>query len=189
MSKLLVEQGATLIDADDVSHHVLKKGQWGYARFLAAFSREIRIRPELLDRETGEVNRPLLRLLVFGSPELRRRINAVTHVPIAAELLRRIVVERFLRWRPMVVLDAPLMFETGLQHVCKWVITVACTEETQERRLVQRDSIDATAARQMMRAQLPLRRKIKLSDYIVHNDRGLEELRHEVQACVRACPS
>ncbi|EGD80605.1 dephospho-CoA kinase [Salpingoeca rosetta] len=187
--KMLTEKGAVVIDADAISHNVLLRGRWGYRRFVAAFAKEIAERPELLDTESGQVNRSVLRQIAFEDRSVSRKLNKALHLPIGFELLQQLLSARFLHWRPFVVLDAPLLLETGLNHICKWVITVSCTEEQQVQRVMGRDLTTAEDARRIIATQMPLEKKVKLSDHIIANDGTLAQLRQRVDACVRAAPT
>ena len=161
------------MDADEIAREVVQPGRWAYRRVLAAFGKRVL-------NSDGTLDRALLRRLIFEDSALRRKLNAATHLPIIVELLRQIAFQRLVRWAPLVVLDAPLLFETGLQRICRYVVVVACTEAVQIERLMARDKVSEEEALRSIRAQLPLATKMQRADCIITNNGTREALGERV---------
>eukprot|EP00882_Tetradesmus_deserticola_P010993 GHRQ01011627.1.p1 GENE.GHRQ01011627.1~~GHRQ01011627.1.p1 ORF type:complete len:167 (+),score=46.77 GHRQ01011627.1:326-826(+) len=124
VTRQLISLGVPVIDCDRIAHDTACKGSWGYRRIVAALGRDI------LDGR-GEVDRARLGQLVFADAAARRRLNMATHAPVAWQLLRQLV-GHWLRFRRLVVVDMPLLFETGTHKLTSSNVVVACSPELQE---------------------------------------------------------
>lgn len=81
----------------------------------------------------GDIDREALGELVFGNPAARRRLNTATHLPVLLALLRELL-RCWLQCSPVMVVDMPLLFETGFSRVTCPRVLVACSPEVQVRR-------------------------------------------------------
>ena len=120
------ELGVPVIDADIIAFQALQKGSSAYARVLRAFKEY----PELV-LPSGDINRPYLRKLVFSDKSLNRKLKQSTHWAIGLEILRQVLLYGLWRGSDVVILDAPLLYESRADLLCKRVIAVHCEEETQ----------------------------------------------------------
>ena len=75
----------------------------------------------------------------------------------------------WLKGTPVVILDAPLLFESGLHRIARCVVTVTCTRQQQLDRLVSRDGLPLEEAERRMAAQMPAEEKARRSQYVVDN--------------------
>ena len=83
------------------------------------------------------------------------------------------LVLSFLLFRPVVVLDAPLLFEVGLDRVCKLAVCVWCREDQQLARLTARDNVPEPEGRRIVRAQMPLDAKKAKADLVIDASRKI----------------
>uniref|UniRef100_A0A383VGM4 Dephospho-CoA kinase n=1 Tax=Tetradesmus obliquus TaxID=3088 RepID=A0A383VGM4_TETOB len=171
-TRQLIGLGIPVIDCDRVAHDTACKGAWGYRRIVAAFG------PGILT-ETGDIDRARLGQLVFADAAARRRLNKATHAPVAVELLRQLL-GHWLCFRRLVVIDMPLLFETGTYKLASSNVVVACRPELQLQRVMLRDSCSAADAKARIAAQMPLERKMQLADVVLENDSSLEQLQEQV---------
>ncbi|EFN59160.1 hypothetical protein CHLNCDRAFT_138020 [Chlorella variabilis] len=169
VSKLLVQAGIPVLDADRIAHSVTEKGRWGYRRVVAAFG------PTIL-RSDGEIDREALAALVFHDAQQRRRLNAATHPAVGAELAR-LALLAWLRCRPVLVVDMPLLFETGFARLTSPNVLVACSPAIQLQRLRERDGLAQAAAQARIAAQMPVEAKRRLAGVVLENDGTQQELR------------
>ncbi|MEP9402996.1 dephospho-CoA kinase [Sphingomonas sp. VNH70] len=98
------------------------------------------------------VDRPALRAAIFGDAAARRRLEAIVHPAVAAER------ERFLRLHaaaPLVVLDVPLLYETGGERYCDAVAVVSAPAAVQRVRVLARPGMTETAFAAILASQLP----------------------------------
>ena len=82
----------------------------------------------------------------------------------------------------VVVLDVPLLFETGLSSLADVTVCASAPEEKQIERLKTRSGLDREQALRRIHSQWPLAEKERRSDIIIHTDKPMEELRREVHA-------
>lgn len=127
--------------------------------------------PPVLDRDA-------LGDLVFHDTASRRRLNRLVHPAVARRLLWLLVYHRLLRWESLVVVDAPLLFESGLglRLLCAPVVVVACSVARQKARVLDRDGHDAERALRRIEAQWSTAEKAARADVVVdldHDDPGV----------------
>lgn len=201
----LVEEGVSVIDCDEIAKEAVEKvkkemafhnrslsrprdpqtssttststslqqqGTWGHRRVVSAFGSDDILTPD------GSIDREKLGALVFGdaSGTLRRKLNAATHLPITLSLLKSLL-SRWLSCRLVVVVDMPLLYETGFWVLTRPRVLVRCERETQVRRVMERDGLSEAAARSRVAAQAPPEGKAARSHCVIDNDGSVEELR------------
>jgi dephospho-CoA kinase len=115
-----------VIDADIIAFQALKKGTPAYSRVVKAFKEF----PEILLPD-GDINRPYLRKLVFADKSLNRKLKQCTHWTIGMEMVKQVLFHGLWCGSDVVVLDAPLLYESRADLLCKHVIAVCCDEATQ----------------------------------------------------------
>ena len=126
VARRLAERGAVVIDADHVAREVVEPGSEGLAAVVEAFGAEV------LDKD-GRLDRPALGRLIFGSADLRARLNALVHPRVAARTAE--LVQAAPR-HAVVVHDVPLLVENRMGAGYHLVIVVAVPERERVRRLV-----------------------------------------------------
>lgn len=152
------------------------QGRWGHRRVVRAFG------PGIL-RSDGTIDREALAALIFAQPSARRRLDAATHPAVGLEIAAR-VLGGWLRCRTTLVVDMPLLFESGFHRLTAPRVLVACSADIQLRRLLARDALERAAAEARTAAQMPLAAKRRLADVTLENDGGLAELEQQVDALV-----
>jgi dephospho-CoA kinase len=180
VSRELRRRGVSVVDADALAHATTKRGAWGYRRVVRAFGRE-----HVLDPTTGEIDRDALARLVFSDPAARRRLNAATHPPVALALALALL-RRWLLLTPLVVVDMPLLFETGSDRFTSATIVVSADLDTQLKRLASRDGMGEEQARQRIGAQMSAAERERRATVVLRNQGGLADLEARVGALVGA---
>ena len=161
--------GARTISLDEVSREVSRPGTASHRRIVRAFGRSV-LGPG------GEINRKGLAALVFARPELRKRLERLTHPAILAELGRRA------RKAPpgVVVADVPLLFEGGHEGRFDLTLFVSAPPRNRRARVMRRDRLSAAEVARRMRAQLPDRVKERRADLVVLNDGSRKDFKSKV---------
>uniref|UniRef100_A0A7S0S4B0 Dephospho-CoA kinase n=1 Tax=Chlamydomonas leiostraca TaxID=1034604 RepID=A0A7S0S4B0_9CHLO len=173
-SKLLRREGITVLDCDEIAHAVVRKGRWGWRRVVKEFGQEVLL-PD------GELDRKKLGQIVFDDASKRKVLNRATHIPVYAELLRQILWSWLLcKW--LVVVDMPLLFETGSNKWLKPCVLVYTDQGTQVRRLIARNQLTPEEALKRVNAQMAMDDKLARADEVVDNNGGQEELEKQVVA-------
>jgi len=171
-------QGLAVIDADQIARDVVEPGSEGLQAVVAAFG------PEVLGTE-GSLDRGKLGALVFADPGARDRLNGIVHPRIRAATVER-AQELEQRGTRLACYEAALLVESGLQDGFRPLVVVAVPEQVQLERLMLRNQLDETAARQRIAAQLPLGRKVAMADFVVDSSGTLEQTRERADTALEA---
>ncbi|GAA5024520.1 dephospho-CoA kinase [Streptomyces siamensis] len=171
VSRLLVEHGAVLIDADRIAREVVAPGTAGLAAVVDAFGRDV-LAPD------GSLDRPRLGAIVFADPEKLAVLNAIVHPLVGA---RSRELEDAAPDDAVVVHDVPLLAENGLASMYDLVIVVDVAPETQLDRLVRLRGMTEQDARARMAAQATREKRREVADVVIDNDVALGELERRVR--------
>ncbi|MCW1093405.1 dephospho-CoA kinase [Streptomyces sp. RS2] len=171
VSRLLVEHGAVLIDADRIAREVVAPGTPGLAAVVAAFGEDVLT-------EDGTLDRPKLGSIVFADPDRLAVLNDIVH-PLVGERSR--ALEEAAAEDAVVVHDVPLLTENGLAPLYDLVVVVDADPATQLDRLVRLRGMTEQDARARMAAQATREQRREIADVVVDNDVPLDELRRRVK--------
>ena len=116
----------------------------------------------------GDLNRGLLRSIVFADAGKKRALEQILHPPIRRQWSLEAKEAR--NAPDFFFADIPLLYETDGNTLCDRVVVVACAHEIQLARLMKRTSLDRLIAGQMIAAQMPLTEKIERADHVVWNN-------------------
>ncbi|WP_328366520.1 dephospho-CoA kinase [Streptomyces sp. NBC_00445] len=171
VSRLLVEQGAVLIDADRIAREVVAPGTPGLAAVVEAFGTEVLA-------GDGSLDRPKLGSIVFADPDKLAVLNGIVHPLVGA---RSRELESAAAEDAVVVHDVPLLAENGLAPLYDVVVVVDASPETQLDRLVRLRGMTEQDARARMAAQATREKRLEIADIVIDNDVPLEELQARVR--------
>jgi dephospho-CoA kinase len=171
-ARLFVERGFRHIDADAVIRERVLPSDGVSAAIRARFGGQV-------FTPAGQVDRPSLAAIVFADDAQRQWLEELTH-PRFFEIARAI-----LREEPGAnfIIEVPLLFEKELDNWFDFTVCVGCDEGAQLDRLEQR-GVDRAQAGQRISKQLPLARKIELSDFVLWNDGSAGFLKAQVDRIV-----
>ncbi|MFI8239862.1 dephospho-CoA kinase [Streptomyces sp. NPDC085866] len=170
VSRLLVEHGAVLIDADRIAREVVAPGTPGLAAVVEAFGEEILA-------ADGSLDRPGLGAIVFADPEKLAVLNSIVHPLVGA---RSLELESAAAEDAVVIHDVPLLTENGLAPLYDLVVVVDASPETQLDRLVRLRGMTEDDARARMAAQATREQRREIADIVIDNDMPLDALRKRV---------
>jgi dephospho-CoA kinase len=171
VARMFAELGAEVLDADAAAREAVAVGQPAWQELRRLYGDDY-FNPD------GSLNRSKLAQRVFTDPEARRRLDGLIHPRVEAELQARgAELER--RGVRVVLVEVPLLFETGREGAFDRVIVVAAPEAERIRRLRDRDGRGEAEIRGILAAQWPLNDKVARADYVVDN--GGELFRTEQQ--------
>ncbi|RDY20869.1 dephospho-CoA kinase [Criibacterium bergeronii] len=169
VSKYLIQKGYKIIDADKISHKVTNIGNRGYKAILELF-------PQVIDAENN-IDRKKLSGIVFSDKNQLQLLNETLHPIILDEIDNKIKESQSYH---IVFLDAPLLFETGLDKKCDLVLLIAVDEQIQIQRLTKRDGIDIFTARKIIASQMGIEKRIEKSDVVIYNNEDLVQLKLKI---------
>ena len=164
---LLRELPMEHFDSDQHVHDLLRADDSVRDATIAAFG------PGICDA-SGRPDRKKLRDIVFGNDSLRKQLENILHPAVRARwtsLAGNATVPG--RW---LLVDIPLLYETGATGQFDRVIVVACHPETQLSRLTEHRKLEPETARRILRAQLALAEKIRQADHVIWNDSTVSNL-------------
>ncbi|MEO7796552.1 MAG: dephospho-CoA kinase [Opitutaceae bacterium] len=131
----------------------------------------------------GLIDRAALAAKVFADDAERRWLEELTHPPLFALWREQLSSEKGADW----VVEVPLLFEHALENWFDFTVCVACSPELQLVRLEQR-GLPRSLAGPRISKQLPLARKIELSDFVLWNDGSAAFLQDEVDHLTGSLP-
>lgn len=173
VSAILRRLGCFIVDADAAAHDIIKD-ETVKAELIGAFGSGI--------IENGEVSRRLLGAKAFANETELARLNSITH----PRIVKRIVEEAAAAEPkyPAVVIDAPLLIESGLNQKCDCVWLVCANIYTRYARIMQRDGLSRAEAVRRTARQMPQWKKKRYAQVIIDNDAGLDALEAQVKNAI-----
>jgi dephospho-CoA kinase len=178
VAALFQQAGARLIDADRIARDAVRRGTPAYAEILVHFGAGILL-------AGGEIDRKRLAAIIFSSPAQQRVLEGIVHPRVREEISRQL--DRIRQEQPAatVILDVPLLFESGMNCGLEEVIVVYAPEAVQVRRLMARDGLTEAEARMRIRAQMPIAEKKARATRVIDNSGDLEYTRAQAQEVYR----
>lgn len=173
VARMLADLGCVVIDSDAAARAALEHDdvrdtlrQWWGDRVFDP---------------SGRVDRGAVASIVFSDPEERRRLEALIH-PLVKASRSEVIARAQAVGVPAVVIDAPLLFEAGVNRECDAVIFVEAPEPLRLERVRAARGWDDTELRRRESAQIPISRKREMSDHVINNTGDLASLREQVKA-------
>jgi dephospho-CoA kinase len=178
VSGVLKEEGAYLIDADQIARELVQPHTPAWHELIEIFGEQIL-------QKDGSLDRKKLAALVFSCPEKRGHLNQLLHPRIKAETERRLKEIGERDPRAIVVIDAALLVETGGYREMDQLIVVYSSVAQQIDRLEKRDGMSREEAERIVSAQLPLEEKLKVADRVIPNEGSIGETRRKARDIFR----
>ena len=172
----LRQHGVPCLAADELAHGVTAAATEATASIAARFGAGVLA-------ADGSVDRKKLGPMVFADPAARRELEAIVH-PAVHRAIAMGVRASELMGDPLVVVDIPLLFETGAEKTFDKVIVTTCAPETQLARLIAR-GLTENAARQRLAAQWPTEKKVARADFVVTTDGSFAETDGQVDRVLK----
>lgn len=163
-----------IINADLIAKRLSKQGTSYISEIVKTFGRDI------LD-EQGELRRNKLAEIIYTSPEKRKELNSCTFKYIRKEIEREINKEKD---GAVIVIDAPLLFESELNKICDYVIGVISQKDLQIQRIIKRDHINYEQAQKRLFAQESNEFYISKCDEIIENNNDIGYIEECIQKVV-----
>lgn len=169
------ELGAYIIDADRIGHEMLRSSSAALPQLVAAFGRGV------LDA-SGNVDRTKLGPLVFSDPVKLQQLNSIVH-PRIIERTTQLATERCAE-NPgeVIIVDAALIFETGIPGRFVKTIVAWCRPEQQIERLIAKTDLSREEASRRIASQMPTEEKRRRSDFVIDCSGSLQDTRRQVES-------
>jgi dephospho-CoA kinase len=169
VAALLKKKGVAVIDADEIVHRALREGGPGYDPVLKLFGPSV-ARPD------GTIDRSVMAGLVFERPRLRKQLERILHPIVEREFRRRIAAHR----RGLLVLEVPLLFETGMDRLVDRAVLVWAPKKVCLSRLVASGRLTRSQALRRMAAQMRPSEKRRRAHFLLNNNLTTFALRRVV---------
>ena len=171
-AKFLASLGAVHLDADAISHELTEPGGEALEPIHAEFG-------EGVFREDGKLDRQALANIPFSDPARKRALEAILHPRIQRDPMRGIdrAAEEGAK---VVILDVPLLFETGMDALCDETWVLSADPETQVARVMMRDRVEREQVEARIQNQMPAEEKEKLATQVIPTERPMEKTQAEL---------
>ena len=171
-AKFLASLGAVHLDADAISHELTEPGGEALEPIRAEFG-------EGVFREDGTLDRRALANITFSDPARKRALEAILHPRIQRDIMRGIdrAAEEGAK---VVILDVPLLFETGMDALCDETWVLSADPETQVARVMMRDRVEREQVEARIQNQMPAEEKEKLATQVIPTERPMEKTQAEL---------
>lgn len=173
----LKEKGCHIIDADKISRELTAKGGEALGAIMSAFGQDVFF-------EDGSLDRKKLGTIVFNDTQKLKILEGIITRKVIELTLQRIAKLKVQGNESIVVLDAPLLFECGMNDCTDENWLVICEQEQRVNRLMKRDGMERQSIFDRMANQLRDDEKIILADYIIDNSGTLEELYRQIDSLI-----
>jgi len=171
---MFAAEGAPVYDADAEVHKLQSAGGAAVEAIAAAFPGSVK---------DGAVDRPALGALVFGHPERLQQLNGIIY-PLLAEGRAKFFSDADAAGADMVVLDIPMLFETGGETRMDVVVVVTAPEQVQRERVLARPGYGAERLDAILARQMHDREKRARAHFVVDTGRGMESAREQVREII-----
>ena len=175
VAEMLRELGAHIIDADKVGHEMLIPASPAFTEIVAAFGNAI------LDAD-GVIDRKKLGPMVFADPVKLQQLNSIVH-PRIIKRVEQLAIEYCTR-NPgaVVIVDAALIYETGIGGQFMKMIVAWCRPDQQIERLTAKTGASREEAERRISSQMPADEKRRRADFVIDCSGSLEETRSQAEA-------
>lgn len=167
LAGMFKELNIDVIDADLIAREVVEVNEPAYLKIVHVFGEEILY-------ENKELNRKALGRIVFNDDEKRQTLNNIMHPAIRDEMAKKRDELIDLK-REVIVMDIPLLYEGGRPSYLEKVLLAYVTEETQLKRLIERDECSKEEALSRIKSQISIEEKAEKADAIIDNNGSRDE--------------
>lgn len=174
--KIQNKYGFTVIDADKISKSLVDPGMKVYNKIVENFKDDV---PNLIN-EDKTINRNALGKFVFSNEKSLNKLNSLIHPEIKKKMFWEIFF-CFIRFKSLIFLDVPLLFEKKLNKFCSITINVSCENEKQLDRLKKRNpKILFDELNKRIQSQLPNKLRNIIADIIIDNNNSIDDLNNNI---------
>lgn len=172
IAKIFSKHHFTRIDADEIGHEIIKKNSAAYKKILREFGNEI------LDKNKN-IDRKKLGDIVFSNKKKLSLLNSITHPVIIIEIKKRIKkIKNECGNEAKIIIDAPLLLETGAHRLVDKVIVVKTFSENI---IARNKQFSVEQLEKISMTQMPLDQKLKYAGYMIDNNGNLKNLKKQVK--------
>lgn len=164
--------GIPVFDSDAVIHRLQAKDGEAIPLIEAAFPGVV---------EGGILDRAALGELVFGKPDLLKKLEDIMY-PLLHERRRNFFAQALRNGQPVVLVDVPLLFETGGDKAVDKIVVVDAPAAIQRQRVLARSGMTAEKFDHILSRQMPNSEKTARADYVIDTGDGIDSAKKQVEA-------
>ena len=170
------ETGIVVHDADAVVHSLLAANGQAVGKIIARFGPDI-------SASDGGIDRKKLGEHVFANPDDRKKLESILH-PMVRQNRDQFLQDQQRLGSQIVVLDVPLLYETGGDDLCDYVIVVYAGEETIRRRALSRPGMNAEKLSGILATQMSVSEKCQRANFVLDTDLDPDITRQHLLICL-----
>jgi len=170
VSQLFSELGATIIDADVIARQLLEKDTDCYKQVIQLFGNTITF-------ADGEINRALLRELVFSDATAKHQLEKILHPEVRKQMLA--AAEKC--ETAYCIFVVPLLVEADMLDLVDRILVIDIPEVTQLERLIKRDKLTKSQAQNILNNQATRQQRMQVANDLVDNQNDINSLKDKVE--------
>lgn len=165
---ILAERGFPVFDCDEIYHNLVNSPSLCLTEICNTFGEELCV--------DGKLDRKALGKIVFSDSEKMKKLNGISHYHVSLEI-QNLIKKASETGALACFIDAPMLFESGLDKICEFVCGVVSDRTLQIQRVCERDSILPDEAEKRLSNQISPAELFRKCDFIVENDGDLENIK------------
>ena len=173
ISEHLQQLGALIIDADELARQAVQPGSVVLSEIEKEFGAD-------LIAKDGTLDRAKMGGIVFNSAKARQKLNEIIHPQVLKEVYRLISINRNDPDLKAIIIDAPLLIESGLNEAAEEIWVVSVDKDIQVARLMSRDKMSLEQAQNRIKSQMPLAEKLAYADHVIDNNQSRAETLRQI---------
>jgi len=177
VSAYLKEKGCVILDADKMSRQLTAPGGKALPEIRRIFGAEV-------FSDDGTLDRKKLGNIVFNNADKLKALEEITTQKVVEQTIDGLVRLRKASYNGIVIIDAPLLFECGMQVLAEenWLVTARL--EVRIERIIKRDGLDRQSILDRINNQMSDEEKRTMADYIIDNSGNLESLYQQIDKLI-----
>ena len=173
VAAMFARRGAKIIDADAITRDLLAPGKKCVKKVAKIFPGVI--------LTSSTVNRSELAKIVFNNPRELQKLTDILY-PEALKVVKSQLLQY--KYEPFIVLDVPLLFESGWDKITDATVVVRAKRAQQLQRARERSNLTYSDFMCRLKNQMPLKEKCDMADMIIDNSHGLRQTQKQVDAII-----
>lgn len=177
VEEILRKKGYEVLDTDDVSHNLLENKKVK-AQITSEFDGF-----DIL--ENNQISRHKLGKIVFTDETLRKKLESVLH-PLIKKEIGRFFRDCKANGEKIAFVSVPLLFEAKMEKLFEKIVLIHSDTQIRLQRLVKRNNLTIEQAKSRIKIQMPQDEKLKLSDYVIYNNKSTKDLELSINSLENA---
>lgn len=168
----LRELGLNVVSSDEMARETVAKNAPAYNNIVNYFGKKILL-------SDGNLNRQMLRRIIVNDDTERLALEKIIHPEITKKMMRK-VRQAQQAGDTIIVLEIPLLFELGMEENVDAVVVISADSKLRAQRLMDRDNVDRSEAKKLLKAQMPDELKIERAHFVLKNNGSKKKLTKSV---------